>query len=94
MANKEIKDKLVAGGVKNLKEFGYPSVNASTIITDYVYSRFFISMLNENREEAIFLAGFRGKEIAAAIDELLVEIAQAEVKKEPKAKTKSKKKGK
>jgi hypothetical protein len=77
MANKEIKDKLVAAGVKNLKEFGYPSVNASNIVTDYVFSRFFVSMLNQNKGH--------GKDVDAAIDELLAEIAK---KEKPKKKQK------
>lgn len=39
---------IVKRGIANLKEFGYPSVNAENIITDYLYSKFFKSMLEES----------------------------------------------
>lgn len=39
---------LVTAGVKNLREFGYPDVNAENILTDKIYSAFFKSMLNDN----------------------------------------------
>jgi hypothetical protein len=34
--------------IANLKEFGYSDVNSDNIFTDYLYSRFFKSMLKEN----------------------------------------------
>lgn len=43
-----IRDKLIAAGVKNLKEFGYPSVNAENILTDKIFKEFFVRMLDEN----------------------------------------------
>lgn len=43
-----IRTKLVSAGVKNLKEFGYPSVNKKNILTDIVYRKFFLSMLKDN----------------------------------------------
>lgn len=44
-----IREKLIANGVKNLKEFGYSDVTATNIITDQVYSAFFKSMLKDNK---------------------------------------------
>ena len=43
-----IREKLIEAGVKNLKEFGYPSVDSKNILTDVVYSAFFIRMLKDN----------------------------------------------
>lgn len=43
-----IREKVIAAGVKNLKEFGYPDVNEHNILTDEVYSQFFESMLRDN----------------------------------------------
>ncbi len=40
-----IRDGLLAAGVKNLKEFGYPSCNKKNIMTDMVYRKFFLHML-------------------------------------------------
>ena len=58
-----MKTGLVSAGVKNLREFGYPACNEQNILTDMIYSRFFVSMLKENKGH--------DKEIDAAIDELL-----------------------
>lgn len=44
----EIRTKLIAAGVKNLKEFGYPDVTADNILTDLIYGGFFLSMLRDN----------------------------------------------
>lgn len=44
----QIRDKIISAGVKNLKEFGYPSANDKNILIDYVYSKFFKKMLEEN----------------------------------------------
>jgi len=70
----EIRDKLIAAGVKNLQEFGYPSCNKDNILTDYVFSRFFLSMLEENKGH--------GKDIDAAIDELTAQCGRKEKKDE------------
>jgi len=59
-----MKEKLIAAGVKNLREFGYPSCNKENILTDLVYKQFFASMLKDNKGN--------GKEIDKAIDELLL----------------------
>lgn len=39
---------LLKGGVRNLKEFGYPSVDEYNILTDRIYGRFFERMLEEH----------------------------------------------
>jgi len=47
----EIRQKLIQNGVANLKEFGYPDVNETNILTDLIYKEFFIGMLEENIAE-------------------------------------------
>lgn len=42
-----MREKLIAAGVRNLKEFGYPAVNEKNILTDMIYSEFFRQMLEE-----------------------------------------------
>lgn len=44
----QVQQKLIERGVLNLKEFGYVDVDVDNILTDAVYSAFFLSMLNEN----------------------------------------------
>ncbi len=44
-----IESALITAGVKNLKEFGYPSVTNENILTDQVYKMFFESMLKDNK---------------------------------------------
>jgi len=58
-----MKDKLIAAGVKNLREFGYPKCNAENILTDMVYKAFFVSMLKDNKGHS--------PQVDKAIDELL-----------------------
>lgn len=48
MSSVKIRKSLIAAGVKNLKKFGYPGVNETNILTDYLYKKFFLSMLKEN----------------------------------------------
>lgn len=43
-----IREHLIAAGVKNLHEFGYPTCTAENILTDCVYREFFRSMLESN----------------------------------------------
>jgi hypothetical protein len=43
-----IRAKLIENGVRNLKEFGYPSVDTKNILTDGVFKQFFVSMLKDN----------------------------------------------
>jgi len=50
---KTIREHLIAAGVKNLKEFGYPDVNAENLLTDVVYSGFFASMLRDNLGQGV-----------------------------------------
>lgn len=43
-----MRKKIIANGVKNLKEYGYPDCNEENILTDDIYKDFFISMLKDN----------------------------------------------
>ena len=63
----EMKDKLIAEGVKNLHEFGYPGCTASNILTDGIYKAFFARMLEDNKGQR--------DDIDKVIDELLAQIA-------------------
>lgn len=45
---KTVRQKLIAAGVRNLREFGYPSVNETNILTDMIFRPFFVSMLRDN----------------------------------------------
>lgn len=49
MEKEEIKRSLIKVGVKNLKEYGYPKVDESNILTDKIYSAFFKEMLEQNK---------------------------------------------
>ena len=64
-----MRDKLIAAGVKNLQEFGYPHCTKDNILIDMVYSRFFLSMLKDQ--------GTQPKVIQSAIDELISECSNA-----------------
>jgi hypothetical protein len=44
----KLRKQLIDAGVKNLREFGYPSCNADQILTDPIFSAFFESMLKDN----------------------------------------------
>ena len=63
----EMKDKLIAAGVKNLHEFGYPGCTAANILTDGIYKAFFARMLEDNKGQR--------DDIDKVIDELLAQIA-------------------
>lgn len=52
LTTEQVKEKLIAAGVKNLKEFGYPHVTPENILTDEVYKEFFRSMLEDNKGQA------------------------------------------
>lgn len=43
-----VREHLLAAGVKNLREFGYPDCTAENILTDLIYRQFFVSMLRDN----------------------------------------------
>ena len=45
-----LEQQLLESGVKNLKEFGYPTVTIENILTDDVFKLFFKSMLEETKE--------------------------------------------
>lgn len=42
------RQKIIRAGIRNLKEFGYPDVDEKNILTDRIYSAFFLSMLEES----------------------------------------------
>lgn len=44
----DIRAKLIEAGLRNLRDYGYEYVTADNILTDAVYSRFFLSMLRDN----------------------------------------------
>ena len=44
----ELRKRIIENGIKNLNEFGYTQVDKDNILTDDVYSQFFLSMLNDN----------------------------------------------
>jgi len=73
-----IRDKLIAAGVMNLREFGYPSCDEKNILTDMVFSRFFVSMLKDNKGRA-------GAEVDSVIDSLLKELGEGLLPKTTKA---------
>lgn len=62
--SKRMRDKLIAAGVRNLQVFGYGAANKDNILTDEVFSAFFLSMLKDNK----------GKGADEAIDSLIAEI--------------------
>jgi hypothetical protein len=64
----DYRKRLLAAGVRNLKEFGYPHVDETNILTDQVYSAFFKSMLDDAKEASAD-ANYQG-----AVADLLKEI--------------------
>lgn len=65
----ELRTKLLEAGVKNLKEYGYPACTTENIVTDPVYSAFFVSMLEQTK-------GQHGPAVVAEIDALMKEIGR------------------
>lgn len=57
--------KIIAAGVRNLHEFGYPDCDSKNILTDRIYAAFFDSMLQEHNRNPEDVAQLR-KEIAEA----------------------------
>jgi hypothetical protein len=43
-----MREQLIAAGIRNLKEYGYPAVSAENILTDQIYGAFFKGMLEDN----------------------------------------------
>lgn len=64
-----LRRKLIDAGVRNLREFGYGAADANNILTDPVFTRFFKSMLEENKGHSA--------DYDLAIDGLLEEIGKA-----------------
>jgi hypothetical protein len=58
-----LQDRLIAAGVANLREFGYPHCTKENILTDMIYRRFFLSMLKEQ--------GTQPRPLQDAIDALI-----------------------
>lgn len=50
--NNDIRNALIAAGVKNLREFGYPTCTAENILTVRVFARFFDGMLEDHPQRA------------------------------------------
>lgn len=48
MKNPIARTKLISAGVKNLREYGYPACDSRNILTDKIFSAFFLSMLRDN----------------------------------------------
>lgn len=59
-----MRQQLMEAGVKNLREFGYPTVAKANITTERVFAVFFRGMLEENR----------GQGADEEIDDLIAEI--------------------
>jgi hypothetical protein len=64
-----LRDGLLASGVKNLKEFGFPGTTKENILTDLMYREFFRKMLEDWKDEHHEIKSF-----VLACDELLKEI--------------------
>jgi len=69
MKNK-IRTTLINAGVKHLNEFGYKHANAENILTDELYSQFYLGMLKNTKEEI----SIRKSDVHEVIDELVNEI--------------------
>lgn len=63
-----VRQQLLKAGVKNLREFGYPDCDTTSILTDPIYKAFFASMLKDNKGH--------GAHIDIQIDKLLGQIEQ------------------
>lgn len=69
MTQAQIEEKLIAAGVGNLVEFGYPDCTKDNILVEDIYRAFFVSMLEDNKGKA-------GPAVDAVIDSLLVRAAE------------------
>jgi hypothetical protein len=61
-----IRETLISAGVGNLRQFGYPTCDSENILTDLIFSAFFVQMLKENKGA--------GDKIDAEIDAIIAEI--------------------
>jgi hypothetical protein len=68
--NQKVIEKFLDNGVKNLQEFGYPSVTRENIMTDMIYGAFFKRMLNESK----------GSGFDKEIDYLLSQVKESDIK--------------
>ena len=69
MKQEHIEAKLIEAGVENLREFGYPNCDKNNILTDKIYRAFFLSMLEDNKGKAGYLAD-------KAIESLIAKVAE------------------
>jgi len=70
----QLRAKLIQGGVRNLREFGYPGCDETNILSDRIYSRFFLRILEENKEDS------RLQQAIPVIDGLIEEIVTGQSK--------------
>lgn len=66
---KDLRSVMIAGGVHDLRKFGYPGCTAENITSDLIYSSFFDSQLEEGRRQ------ITAPRTIEAIDALRAEIA-------------------
>jgi hypothetical protein len=45
--DEEIRERMLAAGIRDAHQFGYPKVNRVNIMRDYVYGKFFESQLRQ-----------------------------------------------
>lgn len=55
------REKLIAAGVRNLREFGYPDCDEKNILADQIYSVFFDRMLADHRGNYAAVSGLRAE---------------------------------
>lgn len=71
---KGLRQGLLLAGVKNLQEFGYLAVDEKNILTDMIYSKFFVRLLEGTIEEC-----GQNPQITSAAEALLKEISNEDV---------------
>lgn len=69
MTKAQIKERIIENGVDNLKEFGYPTVDQNNILTDRIFARFFLSMLNDKVNQV------NNKDVTDVIEQLKAEVS-------------------
>lgn len=70
----KIRAKLINGGVRALREFGYPDVRSDNIMTDYIYRRFFETQLENTKADLERLASEYSRQAIVVIDAMITEI--------------------
>lgn len=63
-----IQKQMIAAGVKQLRENGYPTANEQNITTDYLFASFFITMIEDTIED---LAKFHRFDLKREAESLL-----------------------